>query len=133
MQSPPFREVAKVFMQVFADVRVDIGAPNVSREGSDGLYLIESQDRYGPLPLVSVPGHGDRAVTLEQVERAAAKLTAVAKIRQEIVSRYPGRRFVLPVALADAFVAGVRSRGGLVLAIGPSFVEAYHNPRRKVG
>jgi hypothetical protein len=132
-QSMRFRipEIEKTFVQVAIDVHVVIVLDAIIPVPDLPGFLIQSHDLHGPLPDVRIEDNENRLTVLDSVAAEAAKLTAVAKVRDDLAAIFPGCIF-LPHTLLDAGVlVGLSFNGRTILAEAPSFWEAYHRLIRR--
>lgn len=92
---------------------------------------MRSRDLYGPLPQILIEDTGDRWEVLDAIEREAAKLIAIVRVRKMLGGMYPGCEFLLPTRMDGGWVTGIRFEGRTVMAEGPTHWEAYHRLARK--
>ena len=87
-QSMRFRipEIEKTFVQVAIDVHVVIVLDAIIPVPDLPGFLIQSHDFHGPLPDVRIEDDENRLKVLDSVATEAAKLTAVAKIRDDLAA-----------------------------------------------
>jgi hypothetical protein len=89
-------------------------------------FRIRSHDLYGPLPDILIHDTGDRHPVLHRIHNEAAKLYAIARIRQDLGEMFRGCKFLLPTLTGNGALVGLRFRGKTVLAEAKSHWEAYH-------
>jgi hypothetical protein len=124
-------EVEKTFVQVAIDLKQILVLDGIDQLADPPRFRIRSHDLYGPLPDIIVEDTGDRYPVLEGIEREAAKLTAMVRVRKELSSMFPGCEFLLPIKTDKGVLVGLRLDGRTVLAEDKSYWEAYHKLHRK--
>ena len=127
-QSMRFRipEIEKTFVQVAIDVHVVIVLDAIIPVPNLPGFLIQSHDFHGPLPDVRIEDNENRLQVLDFVATEAAKLTAVAKVRDNLAGIFPGCAFLSHTLPDSGALVGLSFNGRTILAEAPSFWEAYH-------
>jgi hypothetical protein len=97
IMKPPIytSEIAKAFVQttVDLDTRIFLDAIDPASCG----YRIRCHDQHGKLPEILIPEDEDTFATLQKVRHSACKLSAMARIRDEIARTRPEIQFVSEV------------------------------------
>ena len=124
-------EIEKAFVQVAIDVHVVIVLDAIIPVPNLPGFLIQSHDFHGPLPDVRIEDNENRLQVLDSVATEAAKLTAVAKVRDDLAAIFPGCVFLPHTLLDSGVLVGLSFNRRTILAEAPSFWEAYHKLIRK--
>jgi hypothetical protein len=124
-------EIEKTFVQVAIDVHVVIVLDAIIPVTDLLGFLIQSHDFHGPLPGVRLEDNENRLQLLDSVAAEAAKLTAVAKVRDDLAAIFPGCAFLPHTLLDSGVLVGLSFNRRTILAEAPSFWEAYHRLVRK--
>jgi hypothetical protein len=92
MNTPVYTsEIAMTFDQTTVDLDTRVFLDGVD-PASCG-YRIRCHDQYGALPEILILEDEDNSATLESVRHSACKLSAIARIRDEIARTRPGINF----------------------------------------
>ena len=124
-------EVGKAFIQVAIDLKEIIALDCIDELDAHAGFNILSHDHYGPLPDSIIKDTGDRYPVLDQMQREAAKLIAVVRVRKDLAEICLDCKFLLPTKTDKGVVVGLRFDEKTILAEGPTYWETYHRLMRK--
>jgi hypothetical protein len=120
--------------KVFTDCAIDLKRILVL-DGIDGLsdgFRIRCHDLYGPLPEIVITNTGDTFDDKEQLRLEVCKITAIVKLRDQMIRFLPGARFLPPTRRDGMAVAGLQARPKTWIMEGKDFLEAYHQLHTEV-
>ena len=115
-------EVEKAFLQVAIDLKEILVLDGIDQLADPPGFRIRSHDLYGSLPDILIEDTGDRYPVLDKLEREAAKLTAMVRVRNDLAGMFPGCEFLLP-----------RARTRVQLLASDSMAERYWPKERAIG
>jgi hypothetical protein len=124
-------ELEKAFVQVAIDLREILVLDGIDQLADPSSFRIRSHDLYGSLPEIVVKDTGDRYPVLDSIEREAAKLIAMGRIRNDLGAMFPGCEFLSPTKTDTESLVGLRFAGRTVLAEDRTHWEAYHELARE--
>jgi hypothetical protein len=119
-------EIEKAFIQVVGELKEILVLDGIDQFTDPPRCRIRSHDLYGPLPNIMIKDTGDRYPVLDGIEREAAKLIAMVRVRNDLARMFPGCEFLLPTSTEEGALVGMRFRGRTILAEEKSHWEAYH-------
>jgi len=119
-------ELKKAFVQVVNDLNGIVVLDSISRSFESSAFRILTHDARGPLPAVYVEDSEDWERTVKRIEGEAAKLSAITRIRLDLVNLSPQCYFLPPTLLDGGVLVGVILPGRTLLVEGPTYCAAYH-------
>jgi hypothetical protein len=113
--------------QVLTDCALDLHRILIL-DGIDILpdgFRIRSHDLHGPLPELRFKNSGDTLENKDRLGNEVCKLTAMVKLREEMIRFLPGARFLPPTRRDGNAVVGLQAKPRTWIVEGESFIEAY--------
>jgi hypothetical protein len=114
--------------RVFTDCAMDLKRILVL-DGIDMLpdgFRIRGHDLYGPLPELRFKSSGDTFQDKDRLGNEVCKLTAMVKMRDEMIRFLPGAKFLPPTLFNGKAIVGLQAKPRTWIAEGEAFLEAYH-------
>jgi hypothetical protein len=124
-------QIEKSFVLVASDLKRNLFVDGIDQFEDPPGFRIRSHDPFGPMPEIVIRDTGDRYPVLENIQREAAKICAMVRIRDNIAAIFPGCKFLLSTKTDEGSLVGIRFAGRTIFAEHRNCWEAYHKLLRQ--
>jgi hypothetical protein len=117
-------EIENIFIGITSALLVRIRIDEIIASFDGNEFIIHSHDSYGRLPDLRAAFAKD-SENLDDISIKVAQLCMAVRLRQEIVDRHRGCRFLPPAYKKKRALAAIRVRGKTIAAQGRDYCHAY--------
>jgi hypothetical protein len=124
--SPPLRPgtIKRIFTDCVMDLKQILVLDGIEIL-ADG-FRIRCHDLHGQLPEISIKNSGDTFQDKDRLGNEVCKLTAIVRMRDEMIRFLPGARLLPPTHLDGKAIVGLQARPKTWIVEGNDFLAAYH-------